>query len=146
MRVITQRLRQQAAAVTVHLDVSGVAQHQALEALDRLLQRGQGLYVLLDALPVGQRIDDEAFRLRVDGHHDLAVTEGTQWLALARWHGQSPLGVHIDVLYPAKHASFPRLSGPSKPQKTRYIHFFPLFDTIGAQQLECQASQSRKTF
>ena len=28
-------------------------------------------------------------------------------LALARWHCQSPLRVHIDVLYSAKHASFP---------------------------------------
>ena len=92
-----------AATVAIQLEVGRHSRSPgALETLDRRVQRRQVLDFPFDLFPLGQRVDEEALGLGIDGGDQLAVALGHQRLALACRHSQPALGVHIDMLHPRR--------------------------------------------
>src|SRR5208282_6359392 len=101
-RVSAQRRRYQYAAGGIHHDIFGMADQQALQIANARIEAGQSHQFLLDRLPVGQRINQQAF-VGVGSDHQPPRTARVQRFAITRRHRETAFAVETDMRYTAEH-------------------------------------------
>src|SRR5690606_11025334 len=109
-----------------------MADQEALKPTGGGIEGGQRGDLGLDLLPLGQRVDEQALVLDIDGGDETPIALGHQGVAIPGRYRHAPLGVQIDWVVASKHLR-PRLSlranigvidGPAN-------HFAPLYPTWG---------------
>jgi hypothetical protein len=91
-RELAQRWRNQNPAGAVKLHVVGVTDEEALQPANLVVETGQRHQALLNRLPLGRRIEQQA-AARIRGQHHVTVGTRQQRFAMFGRNGQAPLVV-----------------------------------------------------
>ena len=126
---MAQRRRDQHAAGPVHVHVHSKSDQATLQITYPRVKIRKALELLLDQLPVGQRIDEQA-AVGVGGNDQMSGAPFEQRIAVSRRHREPALAVQIELRDAAKHGSpFGGKSGssgagePLLPLSTTSTHY-----------------------
>jgi hypothetical protein len=94
MCVFPQRRRNEHPAGSVHVDVDGEADQPPLQFANAGVEVRKAFELLLDQLPVRERVDEEAV-VRVRGDHQMSRATLEKSVAVPRRDRQAPLNIQI---------------------------------------------------
>ena len=82
---------------------------QVFDSLRHRIEAGERLYLTFDLLPLGNRIEQQAAMVGVDGNHKMSRAMMLQLLTVARRHSHAAFRIQIDGINAAKHLLSPLL-------------------------------------
>ncbi len=126
---LTQFPRQKNAPVTIDIHLSGMTDHQPLQAASLRVQARQAHQFAFDFFPVREWIEEEAVIL-VDCCDQLSIATGLNPLPVSGRNCQTPFGVQSDFGSPTQHSLDSGSGNGTRHTVTAFTpssHFSPLF-------------------
>ena len=129
---LTQFTREKNATVTIDIHLSGITDHQPLQAASLRIEARQAHQFSFYFFPVRERIEEEAVVL-VDGSDQLTIATRSNPLPITGRNGQTPFGVQSDFGSPTQHDFDSGSDDGTRYTVTAFTpssHFSPLFTIL----------------